>query len=413
MYQKKEKTEIKTKQKSDLAFHERNLRTSILSTLRREGEQSRALLGKKLDLTPAMVTRVVKRLIDENLLHEGGRSKGSGGRMCTNITLNPNAGIIIGIEYNQREIVTVAVNFAGILEKQLSFILPARSQDRFQERLLSAIYSAINKTISVTAKSRKLLGIATVDPGIIDILTGTTLAANTLPKWINVPIKQKLSDKFNVPVYLSNTANAILAAVDRYELKRQYTDVVYIEYRDGIACGIKSNGNQVLGSHGMAGELTVLGLKPNKQTHNNNGNRSTYLEQSLGFSGIHRQLKAIKHPVFIKPIQRTDMIQKILTLAAQGDETIIKILKKNWYKLGLICGSLANILDPAIIVLDPHFGQADDKSLTAIKQGIHTLTAATHTDQVEIIVSQLKEPAAPLGAALTLLDTITFNYDFS
>lgn len=389
-----------------LAFHERNLRISILSLLRHEGGMPRALLSEKLQTTPAMMTRGIQRLLVEGLVHEEGRSKGSGGRMCTNVTPNPNAGVLIGIEYNQQEINTVAINFASHLEKQLSFPVPEKAQTGAAEKLIPALFEAIHETFNSVAKLQPLLGIAAVDPGIIDTLTGMTISSNLLPKWKQVPIRQKLSTEFNVPVYLSNTTNAILAAVDRHELARRYADILYLEYRNGVSCAIKSHGNPILGARGMAGELTSV------SSGSRDNNRPVYIEKTLGFSGIRQRLNKEGHPAFQTAIPRTDMIEKILTLASKNDPLVTRVLEETWYQLGQVFGNLANLMNPEAIVLDPHFGKAGNTSLAALKQGMKTQMITSHADQVEIIISELEEPVASIGAALTLLDDLTFNYEF-
>ena len=368
----------------------------------------RALLSEKLQTTPAMTTRCVQRMQTEGLVHEKGKSKGRGGRMCTNVEPNPDAGILIGIEYNPQNIVTVAINFACRIEKQLSFPLPQKAREGSPKELIAALVEAIQKTIHAVPRSRPLLGIAAVDPGVIDRSAGTTVSSNALPKWKQVPLRQILTDQFNVPVHLSNTTNAILAAVDRCELERRYANVLYLEYRDGVSCGIKSNGRQVLGTRGMAGEMTRFTANPTEENHH-----PTYTEQSLGFSAIRQCLHDQGHPAFQDAVPRADMIQTLLALAARGDSQVTQVLKEIWHCLGHLCGTLANLLDPEVIVLDPRFGQADSESLEALKRGLKEQMVAPHTDQIEIRVSELKEPAAPLGAALTLLDDLTFNYEFS
>ena len=389
-----------------LTFHERNLRTAILALLLREAGMPRAMLSEKLQTTPAMVTRCVQRMRTEGLVYDEGRSKGSGGRMCTNVALNPGVGLVIGIEYGREEISTLAVNFAGGIEKKCSFPVPKKAHDGSPSELLPTLFDIIRKTFKDIARSRPLLGVAAVDPGVIDTLTGVTVSSNVLSKWKQVPVHQRITDEFKVPVYLSNTANAILAAIDRCELNRRYADLLYLEYREGVACAIKSNGRQVLGARGMAGELTWLDL--DAMTRGDRSNPS-YVEQALSFSGIRQRLHDLGHTSFPDAMTQADSANTILKLASQGDRQVLGILRKAWYELGQVCGSLANFLDPAVIVLDPHFGQADAGSLEVLKQGLREQMVAPHADQIDIIVSKLQEFAAPLGAALTLLDELIFT----
>jgi predicted NBD/HSP70 family sugar kinase len=133
------------------------------------------------------------------------------------------------------------------------------------------------------------------------------------------------------------------------------------------------------------------------------------MEQTLGFAGIRQRLQDIEHPAIRDAMAEDSLELIILGLATQGDKQVCKVLSETWYKLGLVYGSLANLLDPGAIVLDPHFGQADADSCAALRRGIMEHLVGPHADQIEIIVSQLGAEAAPLGAALALLDDLILN----
>ncbi|MBN1676113.1 MAG: ROK family transcriptional regulator [Kiritimatiellae bacterium] len=397
-----------SKRKRDLAFHERNLRTSILSLLRREGSMPRVLIRERLNLTPAMVTRCIQRLERESLVGTEGRSRGTGGRLCRNVALSPKAGYVIGIEYNPEEIFTAVVNFAGRLDKRRSFPLPKAARDGNPQRLLAALYAAIADSRTAAARSRGLLGIAAVDPGIVDTVNGVTVASNVLPKWRSVPVCAQLAARFGVPVSLSNTANAILAAVDRLEMNRRYRDALYIEYREGIACAVKANGQQVLGSRGMAGEVTDPAA-PDARAANREASAPPYLEEQAGLRAMLLELNEARHPAFPAGRPHREAMAAILALAREQDKTVAAVVERAWRRIGSAFGHLVNVLNPAVVVLDPHFGQAGDAALQALKQAMLNQMVPSLSDQVEIVVSKTEEPAAPVGAALVLLDELTFS----
>lgn len=395
------------RRKDRLAFHERNLRTSILSLLRREGSLPRVLIGEKLNITPAMVTRCVQRLKSEGFVLEEGHSKGSGGRMCRNVALNPKAGYVVGIEYNNEEIHSALVDYAGNQEKLYSDRIPGPARKGEPGEMLGVILGTIRKTQGSVAKKRPMLGVAVVDPGTVDTIKGEAIASNLLPKWRNVALRQAISERFNTPVHLSNTANAIFAAVDRLETNRRYRDALYIEYRDGIACAVKANGEQIFGSRGMAGEVTVLSGGPTRSPLRKGG--PVYLEQSAGPPAVYRMLGEVKHPILTGAGDRIPPIRQILDLSRDRDAAVSGIIRNTWRTLGLSFGNFVNALNPEVIVLDPHFGMAGDSALEVLRSALREQMFPWHADRIEIFVSRLEQPAGPLGAALVLLDELTFS----
>ncbi len=389
-----------------LRYHERRLRTTILSLLRREGGMPRTAVAEHLHLSPATTSRVVRRLLNLGLLHESGRSLGSGGRTCRNIALNPAAGLVVGIEYSSESIHTVAVDFAGTELARRQSEVPPAARGGCPGPMLDAMAGAIAAIMRQVKRRTALLGVAAVDPGTVDVRRGVAVSANSLPLWREVPVCNWLGEKLNVPVTLSNTANAILSAVDRLELDRSYRDVIYIEYREGVACAIKSNGDLVRGAHGMAGEMTMLETAAERTPA---PSHPFYLEESLGLSSMASRLQKEGHPRLQAQASRTDLAGQVLALARTGDPRVTGLLCKAWRHVGAIGGNLVNILDPEIVVLDPHFAAAGDAPLQALLDALDAQIAAPFPGRFRTRVSSLNDDSAPLGAALDLLDDLTFT----
>lgn len=387
-----------------LAYHERNLRTSILSLLRAEGGMPRVVMCEKLNLTAAMVTRCVQRLREDGLVCLEGRSKGAGGRLCNNVALNPKAGVVIGLEYRKEAIVAVAVDFSGRREKDWTFSLPASARNGDPPELLAALTDTVAKTVSEMGRSRRLLGVAAVDPGIVDSASGIALFANAFPKWRDVLVRDHLAQAFSVPVSLSNSSNAILEAVDRMEMRRKYADMLYLEFRDGISCAIKSNGRQVLGSRGMAGEMTHMAVGREGQAKGH-----VYLEEVAGVPSILRAIRAAGYSGISEDAGQRRMLDEVLTLARGGHSIVAPVVRRAWRTLGVTLGNLVNVLNPSIVVLDSYLAQAGDEMLDELRKGMAAQMLPSHAHDLRVVVSRLEAPVAPVGAALGLLDDLTFS----
>ncbi|HAS79446.1 MAG TPA: ROK family transcriptional regulator, partial [Fusobacteriaceae bacterium] len=70
---------------------------AILELIKKEKEISRADISKKVNLTPASITKITKKLIEQNILKESKMGTTSGGRPPVLLTLNNKAGYVIGI----------------------------------------------------------------------------------------------------------------------------------------------------------------------------------------------------------------------------------------------------------------------------------------------------------------------------
>ncbi len=91
-------------------------------------------------------------------------------------------------------------------------------------------------------------------PGPIDTKRDVITTPPNLPGWHDVRLRQILSDRLGVPVYLGNDAN--LAALAEYEMGagRGYQNVIYLTISTGIGSGVIIEGRPLLGSRGMGAE---------------------------------------------------------------------------------------------------------------------------------------------------------------
>jgi len=70
----------------------------ILNLLRLEGVLSRATLARKIGLTRSTISRIINKLIEDNLVREANLAQGKNGRPGMLLELDPNGGSAVGIE---------------------------------------------------------------------------------------------------------------------------------------------------------------------------------------------------------------------------------------------------------------------------------------------------------------------------
>ena len=91
---------------------------------------------------------------------------------------------------------------------------------------------------------------------------GTIEFAPNLP-WRGVlPLADMLSEKFGIPVALTNDANAAAIGEMTYGAARGLKDFIMITLGTGVGSGIVVNGQLVYGHDGFAGELGHVIVKP-------------------------------------------------------------------------------------------------------------------------------------------------------
>ena len=91
--------------------------------------------------------------------------------------------------------------------------------------------------------------------GPVDFERGVVLLSHQTPGWENVPLRDELKKRFNLPVVLDNDANAGTLGEWRFGAGRGVNDLLYVNIGTGIGGGVIANGALVRGAQNLAGEI--------------------------------------------------------------------------------------------------------------------------------------------------------------
>jgi glucokinase len=230
--------------------HIANLEAEILKRVRARPGASRISLARELKIAPSTVGNYVARLIAEGFLSQSENGESEAGRPPAALRLNPDGGQFIGIDFEARNIMGMAVDFSDTPVKHV--------HDRIEEsdtvgQILRKIEHAIT---SVLPENRnRLLAIGIGVPGLIDPLKGVALEYKYIQHWRNVALTPPLAEKFGVPVYLENTVRSMALAEMWFGQGRGEENFLCLGIRSGIAAGFVSGGHLVRGAAHRAGEI--------------------------------------------------------------------------------------------------------------------------------------------------------------
>ena len=112
----------------------------------------------------------------------------------------------IGVDLGGTNIVSAIVNCQGKIVN--SFKAPTFAE-RGKEATIKRIIETIHENIiQSTIALDDIIGIGIGAPGPLDVKRGIINFAPNLPGWIDVPLKKKLENEFNMKIVLENDANA-------------------------------------------------------------------------------------------------------------------------------------------------------------------------------------------------------------
>lgn len=222
-------------------------RTLILSLLRQR-PLSRAELSRQLGLAMPTVSRLVEQMLRDGLIEEG-HKQATGGRHSTALQLRADAGFVLGAELGRDRIRVVLSDLRGTVRARA---LQPKGADANQDiALLADMATALLKEVDVEPK--RLMGIGVGVPGPLDLAEGVVVDPPNFKGWSFVPLRRLLEDRFGVPVWIENDANA--GAFGEFLLNHsQVRNLVYVIADAGIGAGLILE-QQLYRGEGGAGEL--------------------------------------------------------------------------------------------------------------------------------------------------------------
>lgn len=208
------------------------------------------------------------------------------------------------------------------------------------------------------------IGIACGGP--LDSKKGVIMCPPSLPLWDNIEIVKYFKDKFNIPVYLQNDANAGAVAEFKFGAGKGYNNIIFITFGTGFGAGLILNGKLYVGANDNAGEIGHVRLTddgPNGYFKNGS------VEGYCSGSGIKRLAKIMyserlkgKEDEDIQSHGGIDKIdaKTIAELARNGNEFCKSVYEKSGEMLGKTLSILIDIFNPELIIIGGVFMRSQD-----------------------------------------------------
>lgn len=216
-------------------------RESILDAVRAAGQLSRVELAAITGLTEAAVSMTVRRLLDEGVLVETGRTP-TGGKPRTLLRLDPAARLAVGVHLDRDVTTFVLTGQTGGIVSRLARPVPDGG-------LLAHLTGGVATLLAGSGVDRaRCLGIGVVWPGPRDDMPH-------LRNWDAEELGKRLGEESGCAVLVENDATA--AAIGEYWVARVGTDRPFaaLHMSGGLGAGIVVEGRALRGGRGTAGEF--------------------------------------------------------------------------------------------------------------------------------------------------------------
>lgn len=223
-----------------------------------------------------------------------------------------------------------------------------------------AINLLLDGALSITEKlgfsGLQSIGISCGGP--LDSKKGLVQSPPNLPGWDNIPIVKLFNEKFQVPVFLQNDANACALAEWKFGAGKGVENMIFLTFGTGMGAGIIADGKLISGTNDLAGEVGHIRLADDgPEAYGKKGSFEGFCS-GAGIARIAQKIaseKLEKGEVvsFCSGIADIDKIttKDIAEAAANGDKTALEIFEISGKQLGKGLSILIDVLNPQRIVI--------------------------------------------------------------
>ena len=288
----------------------------------------------------------------------------------------------IGVDLGGTKILAGVITRDGSIVRRHERATPQDSQEHVLAELEAAVAELLDESVGAVG-----FGV----PSPIDQAHGVVVRCVNVPLE-NAPLRDRMHERFGIPVGLDNDANAASIGEWRAGAGRGEDDLVMLTLGTGVGGGVISGGKPFRGRDGAGAELGHVVIvhdgKPCQGACTGRGHLEAYVSGSAA--------TAAAQEAFGPAVDA----HRLVRLANEGDARAKELLGEVARHLGSGIGSFVNVFGPQLVILGGGFGVAAYDHLCGPAEDVVRREALEPMrDIVRFAKAELGTAAGLIGAA--------------
>lgn len=411
--------EIEGPHSGDLEALKRRNKSLILSMINQKSPISRSELTHHTDLSKVTITRLVKELLEEEIVREIGLDVSSGGRRPILLELNPDSGFIIGLDVGLDSICAGLTNLKGNI---LMGVKRKNEVSKTGRELVQRMKEVVDELLSQTdirsdIRPEKIKGIGVSMPGLIDAKEGVILFGHVVNEK-KIPLRALLKEHFTYPIYVDNDANVGVLGERYVGVGKEVKNILYLHVkrhqkdRMSLGCSFVIDGRIYRGASQTSGELGLrvpIEKVGDLKEEDVAGLLPWVIDPSFSEQAV--QLVRSGRPSLLKTMVKDDLeavtFDTVLEAARKKDRVALDVFDQIGHKLGARIAFLVNFLNPELVILGGDIVYSEELILTPVREAVSHLAFEVPAQNVAIRLAEVRgEFGACVGASYLVLSNL-------
>ena len=310
---------------------------------------------------------------------------------------------VIGVDLGGTKISTAISTIEGNILANV--VLPTKAEEG-EAAVLGRIMQSIDEVIigsSISIAEVEAIGIGS--PGPLDAKKGIIITTPNLP-FKDYNLVQPLKEKYNIPVYLDNDANAAAIGEYMFGAGKGKESIVYFTVSTGVGGGAVLDGKVYRGHTSNALEIGHTTVDPNGPRCNC-GNLGCLEAMSSGTAIAKKGKEAVSTNVETS-LKKYDTVTsyEVFKEAEAGDEVAKDIIDNALTYLGIGVANAIATFDPEMIIIGGGVSKAGDIVFDTVKKVVNKRCFKSMAESCEIVPAGLGSDAGVVGAvALAIIES--------
>ncbi len=376
-------------------------RAVVLDAIRSHGELSRVELAERTGLTAQTMSNIVRELIADGLVTENGHAPSTGGKRRVLLSVVPNAYAAVGLHVAPDRVTGVMLDFTGTVQ--------LRGQRRLSPpasptTVVGALTRLFHHLVRRSGAADRVVGVGLAVPGPLDPEHRRMLGPPSFDGWGEVELVDAVQRRTEIPVVMDTDATAA-AVGERWAGGNTCPgSFVYAYLGWDVSVGVVLGGQVHRGVSNNAGEIAHVGT--------GNGNRRCVCG-GRGCLDTYCSMRALVadwseangEPDALGDESVSAQYERLCRLAAGGDSTAVRLLRRSATKLGQALATVVNVLDVDRVVLGgPALRHVDELVRSRVAKVLDEHVWAPHVRPVHVLPALIDADPGAVGAASLVLD---------
>lgn len=282
---------------------------------------------------------------------------------------------------------------------------------------LAKLYAAIDALLSRRGLAPADIGAFGIScGGPLDSRRGVILRPPNLPGWENVPLPRMLTDRYGVPAYLQNDANACALVEWKLGAGRGTRDMIFLTMGTGMGAGVIAGGRLLRGFSDMGGEVGHLRLSEDGPV---GFGKAGSFEGFTSGGGIARQAQAFTRalagagtpPKWARDgVAEADITAKLIAdYARAGDADAIELYRRVGDWLGRGLALLVDAFNPERIVIGSIFARCEALLRPSMEAALRREAIPFSLEGLRVVPAETGEALGDLASVMVALDAMDMD----